>query len=193
MWFASAGELLPTLLDLKKLETLQLAGCNQVSHLYDSLSLLQLQLQSFSDEVSCDGHDQNTLLPTGPEGSHSAFLSSLKALQKFRIRGTQCDQSTETFDWAALAANASSLHILEMTDYRGNGPFSKGSTALPGFRTLCENATQLQQLSINGPEIHQPDWKSAHGLNVLVVRQPHPHVATPSDLNCRSARASRHT
>lgn len=170
MWFESSGEVLPTLLDLDRLEHLQLVGCNQISYLYDSLSQLQLKLLSFSDELSCEGHEGALLLPEGPEGSTSAFLGSLKTLRKFRLRGTQCDQSPETFDWTALAANASSLCILEMTDFRGNGPFTKGSTALPGFRALCENATQLQQLSICGPEIHESDWNSGHGLDVLLVR-----------------------
>jgi hypothetical protein len=172
MWFASAGAVLPTLLDLGRLEHLQFSGCNQTNRIYESFSQLQLGLRSFTDELSCNGHYQGLHnIPTGSQGATSAFLSSLKALHKFRLRGTPCDSGTETFDWAALASNASSIRILEMTDYRGKGPFSQGSTALPGFRALCETATQLQQLSICGPEVDQSDWNSAHGLKVLIVRQ----------------------
>lgn len=171
MWFASAGEILPTLLDLDRLEHLQLSGCNQTNRIYESFSQLQLKLRSFTDEISCNGHYQGLhSLPAGSRGSTSAFLSSLQNLHKFRLRGTPCDTGTETFDWAALASNASSIRILEMTDHRGNGPFTEDSTALPGFRALCENAAQLQQLSICGPEVHQSDWDSAHGLTVLIVR-----------------------
>jgi hypothetical protein len=178
MWFSSAGDVLPTLLDLGKLEHLQLSQCNQTNRLYESLSQLQLKLRSFTDEFSCNGHHQGLHnMPAGSQISTSAFLSSLKGIQKFRLRGTPCDWRIETFDWAALASNASSICILEMTDYRGNGPFSKLSstpispgTALPGFRALCENATHLQQLSICGPEVDASDWNSAHGLKVMIVR-----------------------
>jgi hypothetical protein len=185
MWFASAGDVLPTLLDLGRLEHLQLSGCNQTNRLYESLSQLQLTLRSFTDELSCNGHYQGLLIPAGSHSSTSAFLSSLKFLNKFRMRGTPCDSGTETFDWAALAANASSIRILEMTDHRGNGPFSKGSslpfsqgTALLGFRALCDNATQLRQLSICGPEVDASDWDSSHGLKRLIVRH--------SFLSCRA-------
>jgi hypothetical protein len=178
MWFKSAAEVLPTLLDLERLEHLQLSGCNQTNRLYESFSQLHLKLRSFTDELSCNGHYQsplNTWMPMGLQVSISAFLSSLKSLQKFRIRGTPCDSGrTETFDWVALAANASSIRILEMTDHRENGPFSRRSTALPGFRALCENAAQLQQLSICGPEVDRSDWDSAHGLKVLIVRHSFP-------------------
>jgi len=169
MWFSSAGEVLPTLLDLDTLEHLQLSGCNQSNRFYESLSQLQLKLRSFSDELSCNGHTRGLHLPAGSQGSTSAFLSSLKSIQKFRIRGTPCDSGTESFDWAALASNSSSIRVLEMTDHRGNGPFSEDSTALPGFRTLCENAAQLQQLAICGPEVDPRYWNSPHGLKVLIV------------------------
>jgi hypothetical protein len=175
MWFSSAGDVLPTLLDLGRLEHLQLSGCNQTNRLYESLSQLQLNLTSFTDELSCNGHYLRNL-PAGSQSSNSAFLSSLKGIQRFRLRGTPCDSGIETFDWAALASNASSIRTLEMTDHRGNGPFSKVAstllqgTALPGFRALCENATHLQQLSICGPEVDSSDWNSAHGLQVLIVR-----------------------
>lgn len=170
MWFGSAGEALPTLLDLSRLEDLQLAGCTQTERLYECLSQVQLNLRSFSNELSCNGHQQGIHILTGPQDPTSAFIRSLKTLHKFRIRGTLCETGSKTFDWAALASHAPSLRILEITDYRGNGPFSKGPPGLSGFRALCANATHLQQLSICGPETHESDWKSTHGLNVLLVR-----------------------
>lgn len=164
MSFCDAGTILPTVLPCEELEYLHLLSCSNTDRLCESLSHLKLSLRSFCDE----NHNAHR------DDSHATFLKSLPPLQTVRLTGSYCLATLghEGFPWPVIVPHASSLRCLEIDEYYAhqNRVASMGKIH-PSFREFCASASNLQQLSIPGPEIERSAWAATGGLHVMLVRR----------------------
>jgi hypothetical protein len=154
---------LPKVFPFSSLTHLQLWNCYGTNLLCESLSKLKLDLHSYCDE------DTNS--PPRP-GAVDAFLRSLPPLRQLRqTQSRRYNRSElESFDWTALMTHASSLRCLDLGDSNTYGQlFIDTKRTLSGFRSFCENASDLQQLSIVGPKTEKVAWSSPYGLHILLV------------------------
>lgn len=156
-----AGAILPNVVPLDELKHLHLLRCNETDHFCDSLSRLNLTLESF-----CDEYSESTQL-----GMMEAFLTALHPLQELRVTSWRYSLGSERFDWPSLMPHAADLQRLEVCDHTPfrSGPFVATTRTLSTFKAFCERASSLQQLSMLGPAIEKIYWKSAHGLDAYLV------------------------
>lgn len=164
MAFCDAGTILPTVLPCEGLEHLHLLNCSHTDRLCESLSQLKLSLRSFCDE----GHDAHR------GDHHAAFLKSLPPLQTIRLTGYYrlATMGHEGSPWPVFVPHASSLRCLEIGEcyLNQNSITSKGKVPA-SFEEFCASASNLQQLSITGPEIEKSTWAATGGLHAVLVRR----------------------
>lgn len=158
----SSGVVLPTLLDIERLEHLQLAKCFHSNRLCEVLAQMRLRLKSFSDEVSCND-------PV--EGSTGVFLTSVGPLEKLRITSHPDTREFQAFSWNALMPHATKLRLLELNDWMPfSNPLDGENRTIAEFKSFCELAPQLQQLAIEGTCTDPFTWAKPHGLEGMLVR-----------------------
>lgn len=150
MSLKSAGVTLPTVLPLEGLEQLHLFSCRYTSRLCASLAGLKLHLK-----VLCDQRAYNEPSP----GTVDAFLTSLRWLRVLRLsRDWRSTSDFEPCDWPSLLPCAHELRSLDL-DEHDPGPdgilFLDTRRSLPGFKTFCDRASQLQQLSMRSPGLEK--------------------------------------
>jgi hypothetical protein len=163
MSFRDAGTILPTVLPCDGLVHLHLLSCSHTDRLYESLSQLKLSLRSFCDE----GHDAHR------EEIHAIFLKSLPPLQTLRLTGFYRSAATDHDGslWPAIVSHASSLRCLEIGEFCFNRSSITSKSKIPKyFGEFCTSASNLQQLSIAGPETERSAWARTGGLHALLVR-----------------------
>lgn len=161
MSFRYAGAILPTVLPLDQLEYLHLLSCSRTDRLYESLSQLDLTLQSFCDEHYSSVHG----------GAMVSFLRSLAPLEKLRVTRNVRTDGHEESAWSEIMPHASKLRCLEVGDHEPptDASFFNTRRTLPEFWAFCRTASNLEQLSMLGPQIESTTWDSARGLNVFLV------------------------
>jgi hypothetical protein len=166
MDFSAVGTTLAQVLPFGDLTHLHLYQCQQTDALCESLSRLKMRLQSFSDVCF-----YNPIL-VRRRGAVDAFLKSIPPLRQLRMTQTQLGRNgeVESFDWKALATHAPGLRCLDLGDFKlENTIFIDTTRNLPDFLAFCKSASDLQQLSIIGPEIEKTAWSTPHGLFALLV------------------------
>lgn len=162
MSFFDAGTTLPTVLQCDTLEHLHLRQCGHADRLCESLSQLNLTLRSFTDE----GHDVQR------EDAHAMFLKSLSPLQSLHLTGLYhaATKGYEGFPWPMMINHAPSLRCLEIKELFPDHIATTSNNEIPlSFEAFCASASNLQQLSMAGPEIEKDTWASADGLRALLV------------------------
>lgn len=161
MSFSEAGTILATVLPCNELRHLHLLYCSHTDRLCESLSRLKLNLQSFCD-AGCG---------TDHEDAHTIFLKSLSCLQTLRLTGYHraARSHHEGHPWPMIIFQASSLRCLEIDLECGDSNTANEPKILRSFAAFCASASNLQQLSVAGPEIERSTWKSVHGLCALLV------------------------
>jgi hypothetical protein len=155
--FSDGGTNFPTFLSLDKLHHLSLLYCNSTDTLCENLSQLKLNLRSFCNA----GHH-------GREDGHAVLLKSLPPLQTLRLRGYYYPTTSdhERFPWPIVVSHAPSLTCLEI----GEWVIRRGKSKIPpSFEAFCASASNLQQLSMAGPEIERSTWGATNGLHALLV------------------------
>lgn len=165
MWLQEIGITLPKVLPFDGLTHLQLYNCSQTNILCETLSQLDLDLQSF-----CAEHIKDPPRP----GAIDGFLRSLPPLRQLRIthhdRIRLNEKEVESFDWTALMVHAPNLRCLDLDDFTAKSELFIDTTRnLPDFLAFCKSASDLQQLSIIGPELSKAAWSTPYGLHTLLV------------------------
>jgi hypothetical protein len=166
MSFSKAGTILPTVLTCNELRHLHLLSCSHTDRLCESLSQIKLNLQSFCDM----GYGAHC------EDAHTIFLKSLSCLQTLRFTGYYRATSSRhgEYPWPMITSQAPSLRCLEIDLVSRDSGTSNEPKILRSFAAFCASASNLQQLSIAGPEIERSTWSSAHGLLALLVGRGRP-------------------
>lgn len=162
MSFFHAGAILPTVLQCNALEHLHLHQCSHTDRLCESLSQLNLTLRSLVDE----GHDAQR------EDAHAIFLKSLSPLQSLHLTGSYhaATKGHEEFPWPTIVSHASSLKCLEIKElFLGHRNTASNNKIPLSFDAFCASASNLQQLSMAGPEFEKVTWASTDGLFAFLV------------------------
>lgn len=156
-----AGAILPDVVPLDELKHLHLLRCSETDQLCNSLSRLNLTLESFCDECS----------ESTQPGMMKGFLTALHPLQELRVTSWHYTLGCERFDWPSLmphAADVQRLVVCDHTPFRSDS-FMATTRTIPAFKAFCERASSLRQLSMTGPAIENIYWKSARGLDAYLV------------------------
>lgn len=146
--FSDGVHSLEQLVEIKKLEELQLTNCANYRRLLRELKNLPLGLKTFRiHEYGMGERD------FGIDSNN--FIRSLDSLERVSLTLDSdfefLDPST-LLDWSSLRACASMLKYLRLEYYSIKSPFSCQTTALD-FSVFCKLAINLEQLSISGIDI----------------------------------------
>lgn len=144
--FKSIGAILPTVLTLDHLEDLRLIKCLDTNRFYETLSLVKPPLNTFTDERSSNSPFHVTT---------NTLLRSLAPLRKLRISVERNTKVGETLKWSSLLQHASRIEVLEINDWKIDPDGLLEDTTLPALDAFCKDASRLQQLSIQGPELDE--------------------------------------
>jgi len=139
---------LKQLVEVEKLEELQLIGCQDYSRLLRDLKKLALGLKVFCIHEYDMGEQDFEI-------DSNDFLRSLDSLECVSLTLDPNFESQSPFivlDWSALTACASKLKYLRVEYQSIKSPFLC-KTSAHNFSVFCEHAINLEQLAISGIEI----------------------------------------
>jgi hypothetical protein len=181
----SSGTILPAAVQLNDLKHLHVLQCIHADRLYESLSQLNLTIESF-----CDGG-----YGTRDDGAFKIFLRSLAPLRKPRITSTHVDPNSGESAWPSLITHAPELRCLEICDHLRDheGPFMDEQRSFPTFQAFCGLASHLQQLSMPAPAIEKETWKSDLGLDAFLVKSNRNRYTLRARANITLGVSSQHS
>lgn len=148
---------------LERLENLHLIDCRYTNRLCAELCQLKLGLRSFRNQR---GHIEG-----GSTDVLKTFIKSLRLLRDLRLSCSwQHTVASGMCDYLSLVPHAHELRCLylENDDVRRVAP-AITEESLSDFHAFCSHASELQQLSIEGPCLREEDWNTPLGLQTFLV------------------------
>jgi len=145
MCLRHSGELLPSLLNLEGLETLQLVECNETGSFIEHLTQLRLHLSSIHIDRGSNGPQDDAAI--------SDFLASLAAPKRISLLCEVDYPYDGQIDIACLQKYAESIEYLRLEDSNATCLTYGLSDQKPRFCSFFEHASNLKQLSLSGPEL----------------------------------------
>ena len=145
MCLRQSSELLPSLLNLEGLETLQLVECNETGSFIEHLTQLRLQLSSIHIDRGSNGPQDDAVI--------SDFIASLAAPKRISLLcelDYPYDGQTHV---ACLQKHAESIEYLHLEDSNPTCLTYGLSDQKARFCRFFEHASNLKQLSPSGPEL----------------------------------------
>ena len=143
MCLEQSGKLLPRLLNLEGLETLQLVDCDEIGSFIEHLTQLQLHLYSVYIDRDGDGPRDVAAI--------SDFIASLAAPKRISLLCEVDYPYDRQIDVVCLQKHAQSIEYLRLEDNNATRLTSGLSDQKPQFCSFFEHASNLKQLSLSGP------------------------------------------
>ena len=145
MCLGQSGELLPSLLNLEGLETLQLVECDDTKSFIEHLTQLQLHLSSIYIDRGSNGPRDDAEI--------SDFIASLAAPKRISLLCEVDHPYDGQIDVGRLQKHAQSIEYLRLEDNNATCLTYGISDQKPQFCSFFEHASNLKQLSLSGPEL----------------------------------------
>jgi hypothetical protein len=151
------GSTLANVVEFERLDQLQLVDCSGAERLLVYLGTLQTAFATLHIE------DSHMLFPD--EGESSACFLSIAPTQELFLSHFSAVACGWKDDWTTLTTHAGSLRSLRVN-------LTSPSWTAPDmlrFLTFCQSSSNLQRLAVNGPDIEECFWASAHGFLAWLV------------------------
>jgi len=144
-WTKQSAEVFTSSMRLEKLETLQLVECCEIGPLLEHLTQLRLNVSTLCIDRGGDVPRDGATI--------SAFIASLAAPKRLSLL-CHVDQPYDgQIDVDCLQKHAQSIEYLRLEDNNVTWLTYGNSGQAPQFCSFFENASNLKQLALSGPEI----------------------------------------
>ena len=145
MCLEQSGGLLPSLLNLEGLETLQLIECNETESFLERLTQLRLHLSSVCINRGSNGPRDRWAI--------SDLIASLAAPKRLALLCEVDFPCHGQIDVDCLQKHAQSIEYLRLEDNNATWLTYGNSDQKPQFCSFFQHASNLKQLALSGPVI----------------------------------------